>query len=361
MSEDMIGNMRGNAMDRRRFVALTGVGGAALLTGEAAGTPRTRDASPAAGPIIVGSAWLDVAARGRGEARATLDAARRGGVAALVVPAIGGEHLDDAMRALLRFRRLAAELPDVCEIVERPEQLAGARQGRVALVPSASGFQWAARDLARLVEFRAGGLRVTRLSSGWRNLAADGSFEASDLALTHFGRAAVPALNQVRLVIDLVGTGRKSSLEAMRLTRAPVIFSSANAAALHPHPLNLTDDQIRACASTGGVVCLSAFPPLLASGSPTADDAMRHLDHLVKVAGVEHVALGLDFGARHVRRYATDPLPDAPVQFPATLSTLHELPAFAGQLRGRGYDAAAQARILGGNLQRVFQRVWSAG
>ena len=73
--------------------------------------------------------------------------------------------------------------------------------------------------------YDAAGLRTTRLSSGWRNLAVDGSFEASDLALTSFGRTAIPALNEARLVIDLAATGRRSSLEAMRLTRAPTSAS----------------------------------------------------------------------------------------------------------------------------------------
>jgi len=352
---------RDGGIDRRRFVVLTGAGGAALLTGDAAGVHRASDGrQAAAAPVIVGAAWLDGSAKGRESARATLDAARRGGITTIVVPTFVGEHLEDAMRALLRLRRLATELSDACEIVERPEQLGGGQRGRVGVVPAAHGFQWVARDLSRLGDFRAAGLRATRLSSGWRNFAVDGSFEASDLALTSFGRTAVPALNESRLVIDLAGTGRRSSLEAMRLTRAPVIFGSANAAAVHAHPLNLTDEQIRACAATGGVIGVSAYPPLVAAGPPGADDVLRHLDHIVKIAGIDHVALGLDIGARHARRYATDPIPEGPVQYPASLTQLHELPSFAARLRGRGYDAAAQAKILGGNLQRVFQRVWSS-
>jgi|GEM_PF-1967515 len=365
-----------HTMNRRGFMSALGVGGAALVVDRVAGTPAAASlgqagnaglagaampAPPLAGPVI-GCMTLDF--RRVDAARAALVEARKAGIGALVVPVITTEHECDAATALLGFRRAARELSDLCTIAGEPAQGAnGDGAKRVSIIPHAHGLQWAGGRFARVPDVAAAGIRMAKLCSGWRNLAADGCYEASDLALTNYGRSAVAALEAARLVIDLACTGRRSSLEAMRLSKQPVVFSHANAAALRPHPLNITDEQIAACAATGGVVGVSALPLLVAdrpAAALKADDVIDHIDHIVKVAGIDHVALGLDFARRIERRYDTDPLPREAGPYPAGLARLADIPAFTRRLAARGYDERARERILGGNLIRVFQRVWRA-
>ena len=105
---------------------------------------------------------------------------------------------------------------------------------------------------------------------------------------------------------------------------------------VHDHPRNLTDTQIEACVARGGVIGLSAFPPLVTDRvQPTLDDLLAHFDFLLlDRVGPNHIGLGLDFDDRPRRRYARDPLPDPPYAFPQGLSgpaDLDNLPAGSGE------------------------------
>ncbi len=350
--------MNGHPFDRRAFLAAVGASG--LGWPQLAGEGGLHGGQIARPLIIVGAAPLAAPSRGAAAAREAIEAARSAGVSALIVPVFEGEHRSEAIEAVLQWRRAAAELGTKAAIAESWADLETANQhGRVALVGHAHGFQWVGRDLSFLGDIRAGGIRISKLSSGWRNLAADGAFEATDLGLTRFGRRAVPAVGRSGLVLDLTGTGRRSSLEAMELAGLPVVFTHGNANTIQAHALNLTDDQIRACAAGGGVIGISAFPTQVGSLASTADDVVRHLDHVAKVAGIAHVGLGLDFDVRRTRRYQTDPWPDPPYRYPAGLGRPGDLAAFGALLARRGYGPDARAAILGGNFARVLRKVWS--
>ncbi|MEO8449023.1 MAG: membrane dipeptidase [Gemmatimonadota bacterium] len=350
--------MSDSSMSRRDFVASTGVAAAAAL-GARAGEAVPAADPPAGVPVIVGCVPLAAPRRGVATVRAALAAARTAGVAAVIVPVVETEHLTEAMRALLELRRTMEELASSAILAEQPADWSAAgRRGRVAVIAHSHGLQWMDRDLARAREFRAAGLRVAKLTSGWRNLVADGCYEPSDLRLTRFGRHAVDELTRSGILIDLASTGRRSSLEVMERAARPVVFTHVNAAALHPHPLNLTDEQIVACGKTGGVIGVSAFPALVGGGAPSVTDVLRHLDHIVRLVGVDHVGFGLDFDTERTRRYPTDPIPEPPYRYPAGLARLEDVAGLPARLAERGYDAKARAAILGGNLERALRRAF---
>ena len=343
-------------ISRRTFIATTGAAGAALVV---ARTGQVRsETDPLRTLIVIGCAPLAAPRRGAARVSSALASAQAAGVSIMLVPVIETEHLTEAMRRLLEFRRTMQDVTTTVVVAERAEDWsAAARRGRVAVIAHSHGLQWMDRDLALIGEFRAAGLRVAKLSSGWRNLVADGCYESSDLALTRFGRRAVAELDHSGLLIDLAYTGRRSTLEVMERAEHPVVFSHVNAAAVHPHRLNLTDDQIRACAKTGGVIGVSAFPALVGTGKPTVADVVRHIDHIAGVAGVEHVGLGLDFDTDRTRRFPTDPRPEPPYAYPAGLARFEDLAGFGARLAERGHDVKARAAILGGNFERVLHRV----
>ncbi len=354
-----MGSLRRGAITRRAFVSSAGVGGLALLSHPAGSALPGVPEEPSASIL----ACVPLAAPGRGmtAARETVAALRRAGAAAAVVPVIETEHLTDAMRALAQWRQMMSEQTELCVPGLEPIDWAPRhRGGRVALIAHSHGVQWLGRDLSLVPEFRALGLRITKLCSGWRSLCADGCFEATDLGLTSWGRDVVRALNHHRLVIDLAYTGRKSSLDAMRVSQHPVVFSHVNAAAVHAHPLNLTDEQIQACAKTGGVIGVSAFPTLLADAGATIDDFVRHVEYITRLVGIDHVALGLDFDTRRTIRFPTDPLPTGPYQYPKGVAGFADLAGLRSTFAKRGFNASARAAIFSGNLERVFRQVWDA-
>src|SRR5690606_36819469 len=102
---------------------------------------------------------------------------------------------------------------------------------------------------------------------------------------------------------------------------------------------------------------LTAFPAAVSdSATPTLDDFLRHLDHVVERVGVDHVGIGLGFDDRPLRRFDSDPLPDPPYRYPSGLETIAALPTLRSALQQRGYSPGEIEQILGGNFARVFMQ-----
>src|SRR5581483_1222126 len=143
--------------------------------------------------------------------------------------------------------------------------------------------------------------------------------------------------------------------------------SHANAAALTPHPRNLSDEQIRGIAATGGVVGLCFVPPFI--GEPaTVDRLLDHADHVAALVGADHLALGPDYVEMALPAMLADmgddPLyaagGDGPPQwavFPEGLRRVETLPVLTEAFLARGWSEEDTAKVLGGNALRVLRAV----
>ncbi len=216
--------------------------------------------------------------------------------------------------------------------------------------------------------YAALGVRQIHFAYNRNNSVADGCHD-EPRGLTALGRRMVAAVNAAGLLMDCSHTGRRCSLEIMAASSQPVIFSHANPLALVEHGRNITDEQIRACAATGGVVCLSGVSRFLGTDTPGAQDVARHAAYVADLVGVQHVGIGLDNG------FSQDDLDDRPPNFdPAywwpvaagygngiasvkytPLNTWEQLDA---ALLAAGFSAAEVAQILGANMLRVASQVW---
>lgn len=162
--------------------------------------------------------------------------------------------------------------------------------------------------------------------------------------LTAFGKKVVKALHELGMLVDVSHLSERGFWDVINVARGPVIASHSNAKALCGHPRNLTDDQIRAIAETGGVVGVNLYPPFLSTaGQATIDDVVRHIEHIAAVGGIECVGLGTDF--------------DGIDTCPAGLEDVTKLPALAAALKGRGFDGLFIDRVMGGNWARVLRAV----
>jgi membrane dipeptidase len=207
---------------------------------------------------------------------------------------------------------------------------------------------------------------------------ADGCAEAADAGLSNFGRRLVREMNHVGMVVDGSHTGRRSSIEAIELSDLPVIFSHSGARALHAHSRNLFDDQIRACASGGGVIGVVGVGAFLGDQAATARSVFEHIDYIVSLVGPQHVGIGSDFvgifpasaypqaweaaaAVPDVRSWpdAQDAWPDeAHAEF-----TVEEGACFAPEqlvdllslFEKNGYSIDVINGILGRNFRRVYQ------
>ena len=252
------------------------------------------------------------------------------------------------VRALLGTMRRQLQLfPGRLALCTGPGDIAAARAaGKLAAVLAIEGGHAIEDDLDTLAEFARAGVRSMTLTWNNSNHWADGCGEpVRHGGLTAFGRQVVRAMEELGMVVDVSHVAPPTFDAALEEARAPVIASHSCALALRKHPRNLSDDQLRAVAATGGVACVNVYPPFLIdpatrSGDATLEDVLDHFDHFLAVAGEDHVGLGCDF----------DGIPTGP----EGLEHVGVLPRLTAGLLRRGHSEIAVEKLLGANLVRVF-------
>lgn len=227
--------------------------------------------------------------------------------------------------------------------------------------------------LENLDMFHALGVRTMQLTYNERNEIGDGSTERTDAGLSTFGLAVVERMNELRIMVDSAHSGHQTSLDAVEFSKLPSIFSHTNCAALNEHPRNKTDEQIRKLAAKGGVMGLTTVNVMVKRDLPvTMQDFIAHIDHIVRLVGIDHVALGSD---TLVRGWPTDPKDKEAFEafygephfkdsyrfrFPLGTDGLndeHKWKYLTAGLIKRGYKEEDIVKILGGNWLRVFGEV----
>lgn len=238
--------------------------------------------------------------------------------------------------------------------------------GKIALLLHFQGTEPLENDLNLLDLYHALGIRIIQLTYNARCRVGDGCTETHDGGLSDFGRRALDRMQQLGIVIDLAHAGVRTSLEAAAQARGPVIVSHANARALCDNPRNLSDEQIRAVAATGGVIGVCAFPAFVRrEATPSLEDLLDHVDYLRSLVGVAHIGFGADYADEDEEDYdyyGYDPrvYPRPPWIYPQGLQGFADMPNLAAGLRRRGYSEAEIRGIMGENFLRVFEQVWGA-
>ena len=191
-----------------------------------------------------------------------------------------------------------------------------------------------------------------------------GGCQGTDEGLTALGRAVVAEMERVGMQVCVSHTGHRTLREVFDIATRPVIFSHSNCAALHPHPRNIPDELIRACAATSGVVGINGVGVFLGHNDISSATYARHVDHVVQLVGPEHVSIALDyvFDTQELEEqvqqmkdtfppglgYAQSPRFAPPEQLEEIFSTL----------QGWGYGEGSLKALLGGNLLRLARQVW---
>jgi membrane dipeptidase len=197
-----------------------------------------------------------------------------------------------------------------------------------------------------------------------RNNRLGGGCMDEDPGLSDYGRKIIDEMERVGMVLCCSHTGYRTAREALEYARRPVIFSHSNPRAMADHPRNIPDDLLRACARTGGVVCLSGIGDFLGSGGDSVEKLIRQIDYVANLIGPEHVGLGLDyvFDQEELEDYKRGhpesyPLINGTVPRTAMIAP-ESLPAIAEGLIDIGYTDAQVQGALGHNNLRVARQVW---
>jgi len=266
--------------------------------------------------------------------------------------------------------------------------------GRIAFALGIEGGHAIENSLEKLEHFYDRGVRYMTLtwaiSTDWAVAARSEPDVGPDRrGLTEFGREVVRKMNGLGMMVDVSHVDENTFWDVLDTSTDPVIASHSCAAALNPHHRNLTDEQLAGLAKNGGVLCINFYPLFLDSAyrsaynaaeeeykseidsirsmyretdwglymslkrqivsrktsrhEVTIDTIVNHIDHVVKVAGIDHVGLGSDFDGIDVT--------------PLGMEDSTRFPALTRRLLMRGYSPADVKKILGGNFLRVFSEV----
>lgn len=295
---------------------------------------------------------------------------RDGGVDLQVLPVFIDDWFrpEGALRQTLKMvesaHRIAEDNADeVALCLDGADIDAALASGRIALVLALESAPGVDSDVELLHTLFRLGVRVASLAHLGRTPLADGSAEdATGSRLTRAGVEALALMEELGMLYDVSHLGASGVDHVLELATRPLIATHSSARAVHDHHRNLTDDQVRGVAATGGVVCVNFFGGFLHGADPTIDHLADHLEHLVEVAGVDHVGLGPDF-IEEVMRDVTPPCCEGQLAAAAGLAGTPFVPGLEGPrglplvteaLAGRGWSEADLRAVLGDNLRRVL-------
>ncbi|MFQ5891017.1 MAG: dipeptidase [Gemmatimonadota bacterium] len=313
---------------------------------------------------------------------------REGGVDAqfwaAYVPAenVGAQSTVTVLEQIDLIKRLAAAFPDHLEMAYTAADIRRiAEEGRVASLIGIEGGHTIANSLPVLRELYGAGARYMTLTHSrtlaWADAAGD---EPTHGGLTDFGRAVVREMNRLGMLVDLSHVTPEVMRDALEVAEAPVIFSHSSARAIADHPRNVPDDVLRRLPANGGVVMVNFYSAFLVPEAArirqdlfrelrrlreqypddeeyerakkrwqadhripagTVGTIVDHIDHIARVAGIDHVGLGSDF--------------DGVSKLPQGMEDVSRFPAITLEMLRRGYGDEDVKKVLGGNLLRVLE------
>lgn len=268
------------------------------------------------------------------------------------------------LEATSQYRHWVRTHPELFVQVEKIADVDSARrEGKLAVAFDLEGMNALNGDIGMVDLYYRLGVRQMLFAYNRNNLAGGGCHD-EDVGLTDFGRDVIREMNRLGMVVDCSHCSYRTSMEAIEASESPVIFSHANARALCDHERNIWDDQIKACAATGGVIGVTGVGIFLGPKGPTVEHLVEHIDHMVALVGAEHVGFGMD-SVLHANK-AHQPFTRSREYWPERqypdsgtgYVPPEEAPRLTQALLDRGYSEQDIRGILGENFKRVAQTVW---
>ncbi len=224
--------------------------------------------------------------------------------------------------------------------------------------------------LANLELFYDLGIRIITLAYNETNSVAGGCTDRNDGGLSYLGVEVVEKMNQLGILIDTSHCSHQTTMDAVEVSKVPIAMTHTICKSVYDHSRAKTDEEIKAVAEKGGYIGILVLPGFIAESNPSLDDVLDHIDHAVKVGGIDSVGIGTDFsGMNHMlvlakalnKEYANmsgfRPEHRNDILLPLKGYKWEDWPNITRGLVSRGYSDDEIEKIIGGNFLRVFEGV----
>ena len=244
-----------------------------------------------------------------------------------------------------------AKYPEFCGIARTEEEAVRLKaEGKKAFFIGIENGYGIGNDLSNIKKYYDQGVNYMTLCHSYDNAICNSSTHTADenKGLTEFGRKVVKEMNKVGMVIDLSHASMGTFWDVMKESKMPVVCTHSGAKDVFFHDRNLNDDQLRALAKNGGVIQVCIFASYMSPDrtKTSIDDVVAHIDHCVKVAGIDHVGIGSDFdGGGGV----------------LGCKGSNDMIRITVKLLEKGYTEEQLGKIWGGNFFRVLNTCRAAG
>jgi len=271
------------------------------------------------------------------------------------------DSFENVMQVTARFRNYIASNSDKYILALTVQDILEAKKSnKLAIAFDLEGSEPLLGNLNMISFYYDLGVRQMLLAYNKDNRASGGCMEGH-IGLTDFGKDVIREMNQVGMVVDVSHMGYRATLDAFEVSSKPVIFSHSNPKSLREHARNITDEQIKACAKTGGVIGINGIGDFLTGTS--SEIYVQNIEYVLNLVGPEHVGLGVDYVIdKHELMDYIQGHPDVfpPEKFNDYLAMVEpeQIPEFTELLYQKGYSAEVISGIMGGNFLRVAGQVW---
>jgi len=283
--------------------------------------------------------------------------------------------MEAALRDLEAWNQRIESAPDQYVRADSAEDFARAHAtGRLAVLLGFQDTTMIGDSIQNLDELYRAGTRWIQLTYNARNLIGDGCTERTNAGLSDLGIEVVERMNDLGMIVDLSHCGHQTTLDGILFSDPGPCFTHTTCEALYPsHPRSKTDEEIRAMAEKGGVMGVVALGYLVGpdpGGETTIDTFVDHIDHVVNIAGIDHVGVASDFVIQGISSSATredwyEPRlesfkPSYQVRWPPWIPELDSPERYrtvAEILDRRGYSSGDIEKVLGLNWLRYYRQV----
>jgi len=282
----------------------------------------------------------------------------------------GPAVVEETLGFLAAWQGFCARNPDLFLLVDRADDLDRAKaEGRCAVIMGVQNSEHF-RKAEDVKAFHQLGQRCSQLTYNSQNFLGTGGTDRVDGGVSDFGAAIIAAMNEVGMLVDASHCGDRTTLDAIGLSKGPIAITHSNCRALNDHPRLKTDEAIRKLAAKGGVMGITGVRNFVRDREPTTvEHIVDHIDHVVKLAGIEHVGIGSDADLNGYDDMPAKQRKELMASYKSSYAFREKLDTdgfdhprkvydLAEALIRRGYDDAGIEAVLGGNFRRLLGTVW---